>query len=129
MGIHRGIERKSRGQSGFTMVEVMVALVVLAVGLLGIAALLLKSLQSGRTATYRTQAVNLAADLADRIRANRTAQADYGTLFADTPAVVGACDTTGGCSASRFPCRNRRRRTEPHTDRASGHPPAVRRQG
>jgi type IV pilus assembly protein PilV len=71
---------------------------VLAVGLLGIAALLLKSLQSGRTATYRTQAVNLAADLADRIRANRTAQADYGTLYADTPAAVGACDTTGGCS-------------------------------
>jgi prepilin-type N-terminal cleavage/methylation domain-containing protein len=63
MGIHRGIERKSHDESGFTMVEVMVALVVLAVGLLGIAALLLKSLQSGRTATYRTQAVNLAADL------------------------------------------------------------------
>ena len=98
MGIHRGFERSCRGQAGFTMVEVMVALVVLAVGLLGIAALLLKSLQSGRTATYRTQAVNLAADLADRIRSNRTAQADYGTLFADTPAVVGACDTTGGCS-------------------------------
>jgi type IV pilus assembly protein PilV len=82
------------------MVEVMVALVVLAVGLLGIAALLLKSLQSGRTATYRTQAVNLAADLADRIRSNRTAQADYGTLFADSPAAVAACDTTGGCSDS-----------------------------
>jgi type IV pilus assembly protein PilV len=98
MGIHRGIERRRRGESGFTMVEVMVALVVLAVGLLGIAALLLKSLQSGRTATYRTQAVNLAADLADRIRSNRTAQADYGTLYADTPAAVAACDTTGGCS-------------------------------
>jgi len=98
MGIHRGIERNRHGESGFTMVEVMVALVVLAVGLLGIAALLLKSLQSGRTATYRTQAVNLAADLADRIRSNRTAQAAYGTLFAGTPAAVAACDTTGGCS-------------------------------
>lgn len=98
MGIHRGIERKRSGESGFTMIEVMVALVVLAVGLLGIAALLLKSLQSGRTATYRTQAVNLAADLADRIRSNRTAQEDYATLFADTPAAVAACDTTGGCS-------------------------------
>ncbi len=94
MGIHRG---RRRGESGFTMVEVMVALVVLAIGLLGIGALLLKSLQAGRTATYRTQAVNLAADLADRIRANRTAQDAYGTLFDDDPAVVGACDTTGGC--------------------------------
>jgi type IV pilus assembly protein PilV len=84
-------------QSGFTMVETLVALVVLAIGLLGIAALLLTSLQSGRTATYRTQAVNLAADLADRIRMNRTAQADYGTLFADDEDEVAACDTTAGC--------------------------------
>jgi type IV pilus assembly protein PilV len=85
-------------QSGFTMVEVLVALVVLTIGLLGIAALYLNSLQSGRTAIYRTQAVTLAADLADRIRMNRTAQAAYGSVFADAEVVVGACDTTGGCS-------------------------------
>ena len=84
-------------QTGFTMVEVLVALVVLAIGLLGIAALYLNSLQSGRTAIYRTQAVNLAADLADRIRANRTAQAAYGTLFADAEVQVAGCYTTGGC--------------------------------
>jgi len=84
-------------QSGFTMVEVLVALVVLAIGLLGIAALYLNSLQSGRTAIYRTQAVNLAADLADRIRMNRTAQAAYATLFGDAEVAVPACDTTGGC--------------------------------
>ena len=51
MGIHRSARQ---AEAGFTMVEVMVALVVLAIGLLGIGALLLKSLQSGRTATYRT---------------------------------------------------------------------------
>src|SRR4249920_1652063 len=85
-------------QQGFTMVEVLVALVVLAIGLLGIAALYLNSLQSGRTAIYRTQAVTLAADLADRIRMNRTAQASYGTLFADAEVAVPACATTGGCS-------------------------------
>jgi type IV pilus assembly protein PilV len=86
-----------RRQSGFTMVEVLVALVVLAIGLLGIAALYLNSLQSGRTAIYRTQAVNLAADLADRIRVNRTAQAAYATLFADAEVEVAGCYTTGGC--------------------------------
>jgi type IV pilus assembly protein PilV len=85
-------------QSGFTMVEVLVALVVLAIGLLGIAALYLNSLQSGRTAIYRTEAVNLAADLADRIRMNRTAQAAYGTLYADVENPVAACATTGGCT-------------------------------
>jgi type IV pilus assembly protein PilV len=89
---------RRRSQSGFTMVETLVALVVLAIGLLGIAGLLLKSLQSGRTATYRTQAVNLAADLADRIRMNRTAQLAYATQFADVEVAVPACDGTGGCS-------------------------------
>jgi type IV pilus assembly protein PilV len=87
-----------RSQSGFSMVEVLVALVVLAIGLLGIAALYLNSLQSGRTAIYRTQAVTLAADLADRIRMNRTAQAAYGTLFTDNEVPVATCATTGGCS-------------------------------
>lgn len=90
------------GQSGFTMVEALVALIVLAIGLLGIAALLLKSLQSGRTATYRTQAVNLAADLADRIRANRTAGAAYATLFADVEVGEPDCETTGGCTAGEL---------------------------
>ena len=87
-----------RRESGFSMVEVLVALVVLAIGLLGIAALYLNSLQSGRTAIYRTQAINLAADLADRIRMNRTAQAAYDTAFADAEAAVAACETVGGCT-------------------------------
>ena len=95
MSTARALRRPS--QAGFTMVEVLVALVVLAIGLLGIAGLLLKSLQSGRTATYRTQAINLAADLADRIRMNRTATVGYGTLFEDVEVEVPACDTTGGC--------------------------------
>ncbi len=90
--------RNRNPESGFTMVEVLVALVVLAIGLLGIAALYLNSLQSGRTAIYRTEAINMAADLADRIRMNRTAQAAYATLYADAEAPVGACATTGGCS-------------------------------
>jgi type IV pilus assembly protein PilV len=80
------------------MVEVLVALVVLAIGLLGIAALYLNSLQAGRTAIYRTEAVALAADLADRIRMNRTAQAAYGSLFADVEVADPDCITTGGCT-------------------------------
>jgi type IV pilus assembly protein PilV len=59
------------------MVEAMVALVVLAVGMLGIAGLYVTTLRSGGGAIYRMQAVNLASDLADRIRANRTANLAY----------------------------------------------------
>jgi type IV pilus assembly protein PilV len=62
---------------GFTIVEVMVALVVLAVGMLGIAGLYVTTLKQGGGAIYRMQAVSLAADLGDRIRANRGANVAY----------------------------------------------------
>jgi type IV pilus assembly protein PilV len=62
---------------GFTLIEVLVALVVMSVGMLGIAALYLEGLRAGRTAIYRTTAVNLAADMADRIRANEQAGNAY----------------------------------------------------
>ena len=68
-GRHIGCHRhRSRG---FTLVEAMVALIVLSIGLLGIAALYIETLRAGRTSLYRTEAVNLATDLADRMRANR----------------------------------------------------------
>jgi type IV pilus assembly protein PilV len=89
-------------QKGFTMIEVLVALVVLAIGMLGIAALYLNSLQAGRSAIYRTEAVNLAADLADRIRANRTAIISYGNVYTDAFAAVPACFTTAGCTPAQL---------------------------
>ena len=82
-------------QRGFTLIESLVALLVLSVGMLGIAVLYVESLSAGRTASYRSQAVNLAADMADRIRTNRLAQAAY----AGGPANNG-CDPQGGLSAS-----------------------------
>ena len=94
--------KSMKSQNGFTMVETLVALVVLAIGLLGIAALYLNSLQAGRSAIYRTQAVNLAADLADRIRSNRSAQASYANVFTDASAAVPACYTTAGCTAAEL---------------------------
>jgi len=96
------MSKSMKSQSGFTMVETLVALVVLAIGLLGIAALYLNSLQAGRSAIYRTEAVNLAADLADRIRSNRTALGAYANVFTDAPADVPACYTTAGCTAAQL---------------------------
>jgi len=62
---------------GFTLIESLVALLVLSVGMLGMAVLYVESLSASRTATYRSQAVNLASDMADRIRTNRLAQGAY----------------------------------------------------
>jgi type IV pilus assembly protein PilV len=62
---------------GFTLVEVLIALLVLSIGMLGIAALYLESLRASRAALVRTEAVTLAADIADRIRANRNPAGAY----------------------------------------------------
>lgn len=66
-----------RKQSGITMIEALVALVILSVGMLGIAGLYVSGVKAGRSALLRTQAVNLASDMADRIRANRRAAVAY----------------------------------------------------
>src|SRR5439155_1501598 len=80
---------------GFTMVEMLVALVVLAVGMLGVASLFAISLHSGSSAITRMQAVNLAADIADRIRANRRAAGAYGGAAADNSCVGAAAVSCG----------------------------------
>jgi type IV pilus assembly protein PilV len=58
---------------GFSLIEILITLVVLSVGLLGLAALHAESLRSGRSAYLRTKAVSLASDMADRMRSNRPA--------------------------------------------------------
>jgi type IV pilus assembly protein PilV len=62
---------------GFTLVEVLIALIVLSIGLLGIAAMYVETLRANRSALVRTQAIALASDLADRIRANRAPADNY----------------------------------------------------
>jgi len=83
------IKRKS--QRGTTLIETLVALVVLSVGLLGIAALQMTSLRNNRGAHLRSQAQVLAYDIADRMRANRNAaQANaYLTTLAAGPTGTG----------------------------------------
>lgn len=64
-----------QAQDGMTLIEVLVALSILAVGLLGAAALQIRALQHTDSARMSTQASFIAYDMLDRIRAN--ASADY----------------------------------------------------
>ena len=57
---------------GFTLLEVMIALVIFSIGLLGLAGLQARGLQSNSAAHYRTVAAILAYDMADRLRSNPT---------------------------------------------------------
>jgi len=85
---------KSRHSSGFSLVEVLIALVIMSVGMLGIAGLYVQSMQAGRTSMFRHNAVILVGDVADRIRANPTAGAAY--------AAAGGADN--GCVAQGVNC-------------------------
>jgi type IV pilus assembly protein PilV len=67
---------RPRAARGFTLIESLVALLVLSIGLLGVAAMQLSSLQANNGAFQRTQATFLAQDMADRMRANRGAALD-----------------------------------------------------
>ena len=85
------MQTSSRQQhAGFGLVESLVSLVVISVGMIGIAALYGQGLRASSTALYRTIAVNLAADMADRIRVNRRGGASYGGAAAN-----GNCDPGG----------------------------------
>ena len=62
-----------RRQRGFTLIEALISVVIMSIGLLGVAALQTRSLGSTSIAAKRSQAILLAGDLADRMRANRLA--------------------------------------------------------
>jgi type IV pilus assembly protein PilV len=73
MGYRRPHKARCSGrrEHGFSMIEVLVALVILALGLLGFALLQTMNMRFTQSANYRTQATNLAYDLLDQMRANR----------------------------------------------------------
>jgi len=64
------LPRRQRKQAGFTLIEVMIAMLILLVGLLGVAGMQIVSFQNNQGAYLRSQATFIAADFLDRIRAN-----------------------------------------------------------
>lgn len=76
-------------QQGMSLVEVMVAVAILAAGLLSLGALQAQSVMLNQSAYYRSIAAGLASDLADRIRTNRS------------PFL--AVDSTGAATPTGFP--------------------------
>lgn len=85
-------------QRGFTLIEIMVAVVVLAIGLLGLAGLQATSLRFNSSAYLRSQATNLAYDIADRMRVNAVAArggAYDGVALQNTPPACAAAALAG----------------------------------
>lgn len=92
-----------RGTAGFTMLEALVAIVVLAIGVLGVANLLIKSFRFSQQASYDTLALQLASDMADRMRANSAQMlASNSSYFFDTS--IGAPAVPTGANFFTTPC-------------------------
>lgn len=64
-------------QTGVGLIEVLIALLVLSIGILGYAGLQLRAVNSTEIAHYRTQAIALADDLAERIASNPESESVY----------------------------------------------------
>lgn len=80
---------RARRQRGLSLVEVLVAIVILSVGLLGLAGLQATSLRASQASLYRSQAATLATDLAERMRTNLGDARNYEHAL-DEPASGGA---------------------------------------
>lgn len=86
--------------AGFSMIEIMVSFLVLAAGLLGVATMQQRGMDSSHAAYLRTQAVSLAQDMSSRARANRRG-ANAGKYDKPQANYQASC-LAGGCSAEQM---------------------------
>ena len=93
---------EARVARGFTLLEVLVALLILSIGLLGLAGMFSSGMRSNGGAYMRTQATLLAYDIADRMRANGAGlfAVDYEPFNGTAPSSPQHCATVGGSSAT-----------------------------
>ena len=110
-----------KNNNGFTLVEILITVLILSIGLLGLAGLQVSSMKSNHSSYLRSQATIMAYDMIDRMRANQKAVTDtdyvanttytvtaptttppnpYYTV--DGTAETGTCTTTGGCTTTQM---------------------------
>lgn len=95
-GVSKKITENFMKINGFTLIEVLVALLILAIGILGVARLQMTALRHTADVANQSQASYLLAAIAERMRANPEAAHWYaGTI------------TRAACSAAPTPCGDR----------------------
>ena len=89
-------------QRGVTLIESLVAVVVIALGILGILGVQMRTLTDTQTGVRRAQAIRLIEDMGERMKVNPNALANinaYVTAFADTPTLP---NCASGCNAAQL---------------------------
>jgi len=84
-----------RKNSGFTLIEILITVVILSIGLLGLAGLQINGLRANMSSETRSKASALANDIAERMRANplgvQNDNADDDNQYANISMSVGDC--------------------------------------
>ena len=88
-------------QSGATLIEVLISLLILSVGLLGMTGLQTVSLRNTQSAYMRTQASIASNDIVERIRANLQG-AEANSYNAIAGSATASCNTIAGCTAAQL---------------------------
>ena len=96
--------QSKNGTKGFTLLEVLVAMVLLSIGLLGVARLQMFGLQNTGNAYFRTQASGLLTELIERVRANPQGALgnDYSVAMPSCNLAVAKSCVSNECSQSEL---------------------------
>lgn len=90
-----------KNTKGFTLLEVLIAMLIMAIGVLGVAALQFKGLKYSTDSALRSQINILAYGIADRMRINRANVTDYiGDYTLTTSAPSGTCSNSTAANAA-----------------------------
>ncbi len=89
-----------KNQNGFTLIEVLVSAIILAIGLLGVTRLQLATMQNNNSSQHRSIAIQIASDMFERMRANPDAVLNRGYDHAATS----RSDVNYTVSPSTGPC-------------------------
>lgn len=96
---------QANASKGATMLEILVSILVLSLGLLGVAGLQTTGLKSNHSAYLRSQATHIANDIIDRMRTNRegVGLGLYSSVNSSTlPANPNCISTAAGCNATQL---------------------------
>ncbi|MGH8608492.1 MAG: type IV pilus modification protein PilV [Gammaproteobacteria bacterium] len=96
------VRRIPRKEQGAFMIEVLVTILIMSVGLLGVAAMQAEALKSGNDGILRSKAVAAIADITDRIRANPDGLASYTRVLSGTPVASPPDCVANQCTAAQM---------------------------
>lgn len=97
-----------RVQRGVSMIEVLVAVLIFTIGLIGLGGLLITATKSNVSAYVRTQVTFLASNMADRMRANPVGlwTASYDSKAYPISGTPPACNAATGCTPAQVALRD-----------------------